>query len=126
MRAGTVSLVFAVTQTAPDSGRPVVQECRYSQVGRTNGASSNCFLPATLCALLGKCKSFFAPTYWLIDPLRCDVCSVENDGDRRVSERVEDLMPLPGPSGPHDQSSASDGANDASSSSLSSGVTPLS
>ncbi|CAL8466137.1 g5673 [Coccomyxa elongata] len=46
--------------------------------------------------------------------------TVENGGDRRVSERVEDLMPPPGPSGAHDLSSASDRANDASSSSLSS------
>lgn len=35
-------------------------------------------------------------------------------------------MPAPGPSGAHDQSSAPNRANDASSSSLSSGLTPLS
>lgn len=51
---------------------------------------------------------------------------VENGGDRRVSERVEDLMPNAGPSGAKDEPWASDSANNASSSSLSSGVTPLS
>ncbi|BDA51003.1 probable protein phosphatase 2C 5 at N-terminal half [Coccomyxa sp. Obi] len=43
---------------------------------------------------------------------------VENGGDRRVSERVEDLVPTPGPSGAQDLSCASDRAIDASTSSL--------